>query len=134
MPELKWTSPRPLKGDHEYVVFASLLPAEGIRAVPSFMRHTQGITRQLRESRGLVAYALRADIIGHRFWTLSVWESPEDLQAFAAAEPHATTMRKLARHTRQPLFSTWKTSAPLPLPSWQEVAQRLQEVPQPQVA
>ena len=97
MPELKWTSPAALEPGRSYVVFASQLPSAGMRAVPAFLRHTMRITRQLRNSPGLVAYSLRADIAGHQFWTLSVWQDGAALQAFVRAEPHATTMRELAR-------------------------------------
>ena len=125
MPELKWTSPAALEPGRSYVVFASQLPSAGMRAVPAFLRHTMRITRQLRNSPGLVAYSLRADIAGHQFWTLSVWQDGAALQAFVRAEPHATTMRELARYTKDPVFTRWTTESPVPLPTWDEVEARL---------
>ena len=125
MPELKWTAPAQIRPDHPYVIFASRLPAEGVSKVPAFMRHTRRITRQLQEAEGLIAYSLRADILSHTFWTLSAWESEAALHAFVHTEPHASTMRELAAHTKQPGFTSWKTTAPLPLPAWEEVSSRL---------
>jgi quinol monooxygenase YgiN len=83
------------------------------------------IARQLRHSKGLLGYALRADLISHRFWTLSAWKDEASLQAFVRAEPHASTMRELSRYTKDPAFANWTTQSPLPLPSWQEVEDRL---------
>jgi hypothetical protein len=34
-------------------------------------------------------------------------------------------MRELSRYTKDPAFASWTTQSPLPLPSWQEVEDRL---------
>lgn len=125
MPDLKWTSPEPTEPGHTYVIFASVLPAKGLHRVPAFLRHTQRITRQLQQSPGLVAYSLRADLLSHRFWTLSVWRDEASLHAFVHAEPHASTMRELAPYAKDPRFTSWTSGTPLPLPTWEEVSQRL---------
>ena len=124
MPELKWTSPQATEQGREYLVFASQLPAAGLRSVPAFLSHTMRINRQLREAMGLVGYSQRADLVRYR-WTLSVWHDEASLRAFVQAEPHASTMRALARYTREPMFATWNTDSPVPLPTWEEVSQRL---------
>lgn len=125
MPDLKWTANLTPEAGHNYVVFASQLPSVGLTSVPAFMRHTRAITKQLRQAKGLFAYCLRADLLQHRFWTLSVWQDDDSLRAFVRAEPHSNTMGALASRTKDPKFTRWTTQTPLPLPSWEEVESRL---------
>ena len=42
--------------------------------MPWLMLQSIGIQRQLRASRGLIGYSLRARLAVKRFWTLSAWE------------------------------------------------------------
>jgi hypothetical protein len=41
------------------------------------------IRRQLAHAKGLVGFALDAELGKKTFWTFSVWETQEDLDAFA---------------------------------------------------
>ena len=50
---------------------------------------------QLAETKGIVGYCLRAQFMQRSFWTLSVWESEEALQAFVYEGFHAGVMSVL---------------------------------------
>lgn len=93
MPALPDIVRSPLDPDASYVVMASHLPLLSMRTVPSFLRASLAINRQLRDADGLVLSGLKAQPFAKKFWTFSVWQSREALAAFAKAAPHRPAMR-----------------------------------------
>ena len=88
MPALPWVRREAIDPDVTYVAMASRLPLSHYRSVPGFMRDALAIRRQLAGAAGLIGYALDAELTKRTFWTFSVWREQEDLDAFAASDPH----------------------------------------------
>jgi len=95
MPALPWVRREDTDPDREYVVMASRLPLTSHRYVPGFLRDTLRIRRQLAQTDGLVAYALKAELARKTFWTYSVWTDRESLEAFARTDPHRSIIERL---------------------------------------
>ena len=125
MPALPWTTIHPAEPDRTYTVMASRLPLRGYRFIPRFMGQTMKIRRQLAAADGLVGYALDAKLTRKEFWTVSVWESREHLDRFAAADPHASIIRTKPQRMRPTKFVFWACeAADVPVP-WSVVAEHL---------
>jgi hypothetical protein len=125
MPELRWRTRRFAARDQDYLVSASRLPATTLLTLPRFLYYTLKVTGQLKHSAGLIAYSLKADIPGRRFWTLALWQDEPALRAFVRGQPHAEIMRRLAPTLRDPRFAQWTTRSAESLPPWLEVEARL---------
>ena len=69
------------------------------------------VQAQLRPYPGLIRYALRVELLRKRFWTFSVWEDEESVQAFLHAEPHAEGMRRMKEWVAPEgaVFTGWKS-------------------------
>jgi hypothetical protein len=124
MPAMPWkTLSKPAEG-REYVALLSILPLKRFRTLPQFMWFTIQTLRQLARSKGLLGYALDADIFGLTFWTLSVWEDRQSIMKFAHTMPHDGIMEKLAPVMRETQFVYWNVSArDMPL-RWNEAKAR----------
>src|SRR5579875_2031177 len=77
----------------EYFCVATFLPLRSWLNVVPFLRLTAGIEKQLKGTRGVVRYGLKADILHKRFWTISVWWDKESMREFVTDEPHLTAIR-----------------------------------------
>jgi hypothetical protein len=109
--------------ERQYVVLLSYLPLRRWRQIPLFLMHTTRIMDQLRGSKGLVGYSLRAEFIAKRFWTLSVWQDEVALQVFVRAQPHLETMRTMVSRIGATRFIRW-TAKGSELPGWDEALSR----------
>lgn len=127
MPTIPWRSYRAPQPDETYVVMASRLTLKQHRMVPVVMRLTRSIQAQLDGAPGLVGYALNAQVKRRTLLTLSVWESQEDLDTFAAEAPHAAVMEKLHDHLEDPLFVTWEVEGAELDASWRFAEHKLAE-------
>jgi len=125
MPALTWRSPAEVRPDRDYVVMASRLPLKSVLQVPRFMLNTLSITGQLKRSKGIVWYSLLAHLVRHRFWTLSVWEDEDALDAFAAELPHSGIMTGLRPHMGATKFVTWTALGAEVPPTWEQALERL---------
>jgi quinol monooxygenase YgiN len=126
MPDLTWRSPTPIEPEREYVVMASRLPVGRLTAILRFMLTSFRIGRQLRGSRGIVWYLLRADLGARRLWTASAWEDAAALDAFVKTSPHSEVMRRLHPYVTQPRFQTWQEAGRDLPPAWERVMSRLE--------
>jgi hypothetical protein len=124
MPAMPWKNfSKPAEG-REYVALLTVLPLKHFRTLPQFMMLTLQTMRQLGRSKGLLGYALDADIFGLNFWTLSLWEDRQAIMKFAHAIPHSGIMKKLAPVMRETQFVHWNVSASnMPL-RWDEAKVR----------
>ena len=86
---------------------AALLSAHEAEAVPGFLGGT-----------------VLADLWNRRFWTVSVWASPEAVRAYGSASAHATAMRRTEDWAAESQVERWRTAA-CEVPSLAEVATRL---------
>ncbi len=123
----KWRSFTLADDDREYLSLLSYLPLKSYRAVPKFLKYTKATERQLSQSKGLVGYALQAEILSLRFWTLSVWEDEKSLMEFVIKRPHGEIMADLAPHMGETKFVRWMIKGEaLPL-DWNEAKKRMSE-------
>jgi hypothetical protein len=124
MPTLPWRSFGRAEPERQYVALLSYLPLKRGTRIPWFLIHTVRIMGQLRGSRGLLGYSLRASLMAKRFWTLSVWEDEAALRGFVHAEPHARTMAALTPHMGEIRFTRWTIKgSELPV-TWEDALKR----------
>lgn len=125
MPTLPWTVPNRPPQATEVHVFASRFETRTLWGALKFLARTPGVWRQVRGARGAYGASLKAEPFKRTFWTLSAWESPEALKAFAHSGTHAPTSRGLSAQMRDAKFTVWSApSDTLPV-SWAEVRRRL---------
>ncbi|WP_395571998.1 DUF3291 domain-containing protein [Streptomyces sp. BK79] len=125
MPTLPWTTAGRPPRTTEVHVFASRFETRTLWGALAFLARTPGVWRQVRGAPGAYGASLKAEPFKRTFWTLSAWESPEALRAFARSGAHAPASRKLSAQMRDAKFTTWTvTSEELPV-SWAEVRRRL---------
>src|SRR6478672_11779156 len=99
-----WKSYSTADPEREYAALLSYLPLKRAWRLPWLMLQSIRIQRQLRASRGLIGYSLRAQLAVKRFWTLSTWEDEAALQRFVRAPPHVEIMTALAPHMGKTSF------------------------------
>ena len=120
MPALPWVTRAPIEPVRTYTVMSSKLPLKRARSIPGFLRDTRAIRRQLADAEGLIGYTLDAELTHRTFWTFSVWTDQPSLDAFAAAEPHCSIIRRLGPLMAPTRFST-TTMIGLDIPAtWDE--------------
>jgi hypothetical protein len=94
------------------------------RFVLPFSIHASRSQKQAAASPGCQAVITRKTR-GWAFWTLSVWENEESLQAFLRGSPHRETMPKLFPWCDEAVTVHWRVESPS-LPSWEEATRELQ--------
>ncbi|MEU3945968.1 DUF3291 domain-containing protein [Streptomyces sp. NPDC029526] len=125
MPTLPWTVPNTPPARTEVHVFASRFETRSLWGALRFFLKTPAVWWQVSRAPGAYGATLRAEPFRRTFWTLSAWESPKALSAFARTGPHEPTARGLARHMRDAKFVSWTAqSDDLPV-DWTEVRRRL---------
>jgi heme-degrading monooxygenase HmoA len=112
----------------EYLALATYLPRKSYWAILSFFRQTRAIQSQLESSDGLVGYSLRAQLLGKKSWTLSVWKDEAALTEFVRKAPHKDTMKGLRPQlTDARRFVRWKVAGSGVPPGWGEALRRIDE-------
>ncbi|CAL9469757.1 DUF3291 domain-containing protein [Streptomyces sp. Tu 3180] len=125
MPTLPWTVPNTPPPHTEVHVFASRFETRTLWGALRFFLKTPGVWRQVSRAPGAYGASLKAQPLRRTFWTLSAWESPEALRAFARSGPHGPASRSLARQMREAKFAGWTAkSDDLPV-DWAEAVRRL---------
>jgi hypothetical protein len=126
MPALPWKRIEEVGSGTELTVMASRLPLRSHLHIPGFMSATLRIRRQLAEAPGLVGYALDAKLLDKTFWTVSAWRSREQLEAFAATDPHRRDVGKIHPNMDPTTFIFWTAKASdLPI-GWDEARRRIE--------
>ncbi len=123
----KWKSSASADSEREYLALLSYLPLKRFRTIPRFLKYTSEIERQLGETKGLIGYALHAEFLKKRFWTLSVWEDEKSLAEFVSKIPHGQVMASLAPHMGQTKFTEWKVKGSAVPPNWDQAKRRMAE-------
>src|SRR2546425_6278525 len=112
----------------ESLALATYLPRKSYWAILSFFRQTRAIQSQLESSDGLVGYSLRAQLLGKKSWTLSVWKDEAALAEFVRKAPHAGTMKDLRPQlTDARRFVRWKEAGSKVRPKGADALSRLEE-------
>lgn len=93
-----------------------------------FQDHVGAIDAEIAEADGLVGYALRGEIGGRDNWTMSIWESEEELYAFVASPAHLAAMGEADLLLEDSAFTHWTEAdgSALP-PTWEEALDRLDQ-------
>lgn len=128
MPTLPWTTPnKPRPGVTTALIMASRLEVRSFKDVPKFFLQSLSAWKQVRGARGALGASLIANPLRRTFWTLSAWESREQLYAYVKAEPHHTIMTGLRSTMRHSVFVFWEVSVgELPI-TWEDAKRRLAE-------
>jgi hypothetical protein len=85
------------------------------------------VQEQLEDARGLVGYSMRAQLLGKKAWTLSVWTDEGSLQEFVRKPPHADTMRKSIIQPGKSRFVRYALAGSKVPPSWDEALAQLEK-------
>ncbi|GAA2291307.1 DUF3291 domain-containing protein [Streptomyces kunmingensis] len=126
MPTLPWTVPNTPPTRAEATVFASRFETRTLWGALKFFLRTPTVWRQVSRAPGAYGATLKAEPFKRTFWTLSAWESPEALKAFAASTPHGPTAAGLRGQMRDVTYRTWRTSTDeLPV-DWKDALRRFQ--------
>lgn len=125
MVDVKWTFVRQPDPMREYVALATSLPLRKFSSIPRFLRYAGEVGAQVERSPGAIGYSLRAKPLARRFYTISAWESEEDLRAFVRDRPHSRVMAEVRPLLRQTKFVRWREmGSALPL-DWDAALLRL---------
>ncbi|MFI6602062.1 DUF3291 domain-containing protein [Nonomuraea sp. NPDC050536] len=127
MPALPWTQPNTPEPGTEAVVMASRLEVRSLLQVPGFFLASMAVWRQARRSPGAYGLSLKADLLSRTFWTVSVWHDKAAIHAYAAAEPHRSTMRRKRAVMKESTFIFWNAAADGKPIGWDEVERRIAE-------
>ncbi|WP_035848094.1 DUF3291 domain-containing protein [Kitasatospora azatica] len=128
MPTLPWVTPNPPRPQTtSALVMASRLEVRSFRDVPRFFLKSLVAWRQVKTAPGALGASLVAQPLKRTFWTLSAWESREDLYTYAKTEPHKTVMTSLRSTMQQSVFTFWEVPVgELPI-RWPDARARLAE-------
>ena len=125
MPTLPWTVPNIPPERTEAHVFASRFETRTLWGALKFLARTPRVWQQVRKAPGAYGASLKAAPLRRTFWTMSAWESPAALKAFAHSSAHESTARGLSPQMRDAKFVTWTvTTDDLPL-DWSDALRRL---------
>ncbi len=126
MVEASWKSFGDIDPSREYLALITYLPGKSYWSIFSFIRQSATIQKQLHSSQGLLGYSLRAQLLGTKAWTLSVWEDELALAEFVRKSPRVETMKKVSLGEERK-FVRWKlTGSEIP-PKWDEALEHLKE-------
>ena len=122
-----WKSYMQVDPRREYLALITYLPRKSFWSIRSFVRQSGMIQEQLEDTRGLVGYSMRAQLLGKKAWTLSVWEDEAALQEFVRKSPHADTMRKPIIQLGKSRFVRYELAGSNVPPSWDEALAQLEK-------
>lgn len=95
----------------------------------AFDDYTRRVVRILPEQPGLIGYAVRTRPFGHEVWTMTVWRSEADVEAFLESDTHRAAIREGITGVHTARFHRFRIPPDQVPPSWDDVKARLAEVP-----
>jgi hypothetical protein len=109
------------------MIFVSLtrLRIRSLRFVPLFVVQTFGSLRQVKKAPGFRTGALLADR-SWTFWTMTAWDSQEQMRAYMTAGAHRKAMPHLFEWCDEASVTHW-TQAEEGLLPWSEADRRMRE-------
>lgn len=110
------------------VMVATRFTVRRRRDLPRFLAGSMAAGRQARRSPGFVGGRLRVEPRGGAFWTLTAWESGQDMVAFRDSGVHAVLVPKLTGWAGEAVFGVWNCPGHA-VPEWDEVGRRVAEHP-----
>ena len=106
-------------------VSVTRLRLRSLRFFPAFFWITRSSARQARRAPGCLGIRLRKTR-GLTFWTLSAWESEQEMAVFRGQSPHREAMARLPQWCDEASVAHWIEEA-AEWSSWDRAARRLQE-------
>jgi hypothetical protein len=86
--------------EDQFLCVATFLPLKSRKYMIPFQLMTLKVLKQIKQTKGVINYAVKADFARKHFWTASIWENQDSLRSFMITEPHATAVKK---------FSEWSS-------------------------
>ncbi|MEU9129209.1 DUF3291 domain-containing protein [Kitasatospora sp. NPDC048540] len=134
MPTLPWTTPNPARPQTRALVMASRLEVRSFKDVPRFFLKSLAAWKQVRTAPGALGASLIAQPLKRTFWTLSAWETRQDLYTYAKTEPHYSVMTSLRPTMKDSTFTFWEVPVEqLPI-TWADAKQHLADQAQADAA
>jgi hypothetical protein len=100
------------KKQEEFLWVATFLPLKSWKYMIPFQLMTSKVLKQVKETKGVMNYAVKADFPKRHFWTLSIWKDQDSLRHFVKAEPHATAIKKFTEWAGEgSAFVEWISSS-----------------------
>jgi heme-degrading monooxygenase HmoA len=124
-PPRPWKELQPVDPDREYVAFTSRFFLRSPLRVLAFMRYSSRIMKQVETAPGAVGWSLAANLPTLEFYTLSAWDSADDLRAFLKAGAHGESVGVFANDMRRKsIFVQYKVRGrELPL-QWKDAVEQ----------
>jgi heme-degrading monooxygenase HmoA len=117
-------SRRPLEGSSQpTVVVATRFIVHRRRDTLPFLRAALLSAREAEAVPGFLGDTVLAELWNRRFWTVSVWASPEAVRSYGPAPAHAEAMRRADGWAAESQVQRWRTSA-AEVPTLAETAKR----------
>ena len=112
------------KQEEEFLWVATFLPLKSWKYMIPFQLMTSRVLKQVKETKGVVNYAVKADFPKNHFWTLSIWKDQDSLRQFVMADPHATAIKRFIEWAGEgSAFVEWTSSSNSI--DWTEALERL---------
>lgn len=89
-----------------------------------FLRTALASGREAEAIPGFLGGTVLADLWNRRFWTVSVWASPEAVRAYGSAPTHATAMSRTQDWAAESQVERWRTTT-AKIPTLDETAKKL---------
>ena len=93
------------------VVVATRFVVRRRRDTLPFLRAALLSAREAEAVPGFLGGTLLADLWHRRFWTVSVWASPEAVRSYGTAPAHATAMRRTEHWAAESQVERWRMPA-----------------------
>ena len=108
-------------------IFVSLtrLRLRSFRFIPLFMIHAFRSVRQVKKAPGFLYGALLNDR-SWTFWTMTAWDSQENMRQFMTTGSHKRVMPHLLHWCDEASVAHWEQQE-TDLPSWMEADKRMRE-------
>jgi heme-degrading monooxygenase HmoA len=107
------------------MIFVSLtrLRVRSVRFMPGFFLYAMRSLRQVRRAAGFQSGALLPDR-DRTFWTMTAWDSEENMRAYMVSGAHKQAMPKLLHWCDEASVAHWVQQESA-LPSWEQADERM---------
>jgi len=106
------------------VVVATRFVVRRRRDALPFLRAALASGHEAEAVPGFLGGTVLADMWNRRFWTVSVWASPESVRAYGSAPTHTTAMRRTQDWAAESQVERWRTTTTR-IPTLAETAKKL---------
>jgi hypothetical protein len=110
-------------------VSVTRLRLRSVRFLPKFVVYTLGANRQVARSAGFLGGRLQADR-RWTFWTLTCWDSQQDMRAYITTGDHMRAMPHLLEWCDEASLAHW-VQPDAALPSWADAEDRMRREGRP---